>query len=69
MLTPAEEMGLSGLNLASRVRKAFYTIPEADVAEMVRRIQDEAFRRHLVYLRDGERDTIRVLPCPITSTR
>src|SRR5207253_735178 len=30
------------------------------------RIRDEAFRRHLVYLRDGEIDTIRVMPCPVT---
>ena len=28
MLTPAEELGLSGLSLASRVRKAFFKIPE-----------------------------------------
>jgi hypothetical protein len=27
MLTPAEEMGLSGLSLATRVRKAFFRIP------------------------------------------
>ena len=66
MLTPAEELGLSGLSLASRVRKAFYTIPEAELAELIGRIRDEAFRRHLVYLRDGEVDTVRVLPCPVT---
>jgi hypothetical protein len=66
MLTPAEELGLSGLSLASRVRKTFYTIPEPELAELIRRIRDEAFRRHLVYLRDGEVDTVRVLPCPIT---
>ena len=28
MLTPAEELGLSGLSLASRVRRAFYRIPD-----------------------------------------
>lgn len=66
MLTPAEELGLSGLRLASRVRKAFYKIPEARLLEMMQRIREEAFRRHLIYLRDGELDTIRVLPCPIT---
>jgi hypothetical protein len=66
MLTPAEELGLSGLNLASRVRKAFYQIPESRLAAMIKRIREEAFRRHLIYLRDGEIDTVRVMPCPVT---
>ncbi len=66
MLTPAEELGLSGLSLASRVRKAFYQIPEATLVTLIQRIREEGFRRHLIYLRDGELDTIRVLPCPIT---
>lgn len=66
MLTPAEELGLSGLRLASRVRKAFYQIPESELLDLMRRIHEEATRRHLIYLRDGELDTIRVLPCPIT---
>ena len=26
----------------------------------------ESFRHHLIYLRDGEPDAVRVLPCPIT---
>src|SRR5262245_23519305 len=66
MLTPAEELGLSGLSLASRVRKAFYKIPEAELVELMQRIRDESFRRHLIYLRDGERDTVHVMPCPLT---
>jgi hypothetical protein len=66
MLTPAEELGLSGLSLASRVRKAFYTLPEPTVIDLIQRIREESFRRHLIYLRDGEPDAIRVLPCPIT---
>lgn len=66
MLTPAEELGLSGLGLASRVRKAFYKIPEATLASLMQRIEVESKRRHLVYLRDGEQDTIHVLACPIT---
>ena len=66
MLTPAEELGLSGLSLASRVRKAFYRIPEAEVVDLTRRIREESTRRHLIYLRDGELDTVHVLPCPIT---
>src|SRR5262249_33859967 len=35
MLTPAEELGLSGHNLAGRVRKAFYQIPEATLRELL----------------------------------
>jgi hypothetical protein len=66
MLTPAEELGLSGHSLASRVRKAFYQIPEPDVIAMLQRIREECFRRHLIYLRDGQPDAIRVLPCPVT---
>jgi len=66
MLTPAEELGLSGSSLASRLRKAFYTIPPGELAELIERIREESFRRHLIYLRDGELDTVRVLPCPIT---
>jgi hypothetical protein len=66
MLTPAEEMGLSGLRLASRVRKAFQKIPDSELVELMQRIRDQSYRRHLIYLRDGEPDVIRVMPCPIT---
>src|SRR5205807_8450792 len=66
MLTPAEEMGLSGLSLATRVRKAFYQIPEADLLALIDRVRDEAVRRHLIYLRDGQLDAIHVMPCPLT---
>jgi hypothetical protein len=66
MLTPAEEMGLSGLNLAARVRQAFYQIPEKTVIQLIQRIHEESTRRHLIYLRDGQLDTIRVLPLPLT---
>jgi hypothetical protein len=65
-LTPAEELGLSGLSLASQVRKALYQIPEAELVELIGRIREESSRRHLIYLRDGELETIRILPCPIT---
>jgi hypothetical protein len=67
MLTPAEEVGLSGLALSARIRKAFYEIPEADQAQLIRAIRDESIRRHLIYLRDGEPDAVRVLACPLTA--
>jgi hypothetical protein len=66
MLTPAEEMGLSGLSLASRVRKAFFQIPEPELVALMGAMRDEATRRHLIYLRDGKPDTIHVMPCPLT---
>jgi len=66
MLTPAEELGLSGLSLAGRVRQAFHRLAEPAVVELVRRMRDEAFRRHLIYLRDGTPDAIHVLPSPLT---
>jgi hypothetical protein len=66
MLTPAEELGLSGMSLAGRVRKAFYRIEEPRILDLIQRIRDESFRRHLVYLRDGQVETINVLACPLT---
>ncbi len=66
MLTPAEELGLSGLSLASRVRKAFERIPASELVRLLQRIREESVRRHLIYLRDGKPDAIRVMPCPIT---
>jgi hypothetical protein len=66
MLTPAEELGLSGMSLAGRVRKAFHGIPEPKRLELIHRIHDESLRRHLVYLRDGQMETINVLACPLT---
>jgi hypothetical protein len=62
MLTPAEELGLSGLSLASQVRKAFHQIPEPTLVQLMRRIRDEAVRRHLIYLRDGQPEAVRVMP-------
>jgi hypothetical protein len=67
MLTPAEELGLSGLSLASRVRRAFQRIPEVVLVQLMQHIRDESARQHLLYFRDGEPDVVRVLPCPITT--
>jgi hypothetical protein len=66
MLTPAEELGLSGLSLAGRTRKAFAAIPEPELKALFGRIREEALARSLVYLRDGRPDPIRVLPRPVT---
>jgi hypothetical protein len=66
MLTPAEELCLSGMNLAGRVRGALHRIPPSEMLGVLQTIEREAARRHLVYLRDGKTETIRVLACPLT---
>jgi len=65
MLTPAEEQGLSGLNLDSRVRKALYALPPATIANLVEQMTSEAWRRKMIYLRDNQPEPIRVFARPI----
>lgn len=66
MLSPAEFMGLSGMSLAGRVRQAFFSQDAPGLIDLMTRMRAESLRRHLVYLRDGACDPIRLLPCPIT---
>lgn len=66
MLTPAEELGLSGMSLTGRVRGAFAALGPAELKDLCTRIRDECQARHVVYMRDGTADTIRLLPVPIT---
>ncbi|MBI3961355.1 MAG: hypothetical protein HY335_01280 [Deinococcus sp.] len=64
VLTPAEELGLSGLSLESRVRKIFYALPPALVVEMVQRMVQEAFTRKVIYLRAGQVEAVHVFLRP-----
>lgn len=66
MLTPAEELGLSGMSLTGLVRKAFYQFDRPTLVGLLERIREESVRRHVVYLREGGCDTIRIMPCPLT---
>jgi hypothetical protein len=66
MLTPAEELGLSGMILAGRVRKAFESISEQGLRALFQRLEEEAVRRHLIYMRDGQSEAIRILARPLT---
>jgi hypothetical protein len=66
MLTPAEEQGLSGLALASRVHRALERVGDTHIARLIDQLHQEAKARHLIYLHDGAMEAIRVLPCPIT---
>lgn len=66
MLTPAEEIGLSGQRLATRVQDAIDAVPSGQMVELLQSIRREAEERHLVYQRDGVDEIIRLLPCPVT---
>lgn len=66
MLTPAEELGLSGASLANRVKQAFYRLPERKLTQLIETLRAESEKKHLFYLRDGEFETIRVFPRPVT---
>jgi len=59
MLTPAEELGLSGLSFDSRVRKVFYALPQPLMAELLDRMTAEAWRRKMIYLREGQAEAVR----------
>ena len=66
MLTPAEEHGLAGLALASRVQHALYRLAPAELAGIIERLRAGALAHHVVYLHEGEIEPIRILPAPIT---
>ncbi len=66
MLTPAEELGLSGMSLNGRVRTSFQRLDPRTVSQLFSRIHEECLRRHVVYMRDGQADTVHLLPCPVT---
>jgi hypothetical protein len=57
---------LSGLALASRVHHALYRSGEAELIHVMRQLDEGAVARHLVYMRDGRMEPIRILPAPIT---
>lgn len=66
MYTPAEEVGLMGLRLATRVQHALDRVPRDELVEVMRAIRRTAADRHLAYQRDGVTETVRLLPCPLT---
>jgi hypothetical protein len=67
VLTLAEEIGLGGYQLSSRVRKAFLSLPEGDVAALMQQVREESARRHVVYLRDGQAEVVGLFPLPLTA--
>src|SRR5262249_44220928 len=67
VLTLAEEIGLGGYQLSSRVRSAFMSLPESEVAALMQQVRNESARRHLVYLRDGQEEVVGLFPLPLTA--
>lgn len=65
MLTPAEELGLGGLGLDSRVRQSIFALGSGRTLELMERMREEATRRHLTYLRGGVPETIHVFLRPV----
>lgn len=66
MLTPAEELGLSGLNLATRIRKAFFRLTEPRLVKLADRVRELSRQRRLFYLRDGQEEIVHTMLMPIT---
>ena len=66
MHSPAEEVGLMGQRLATRVQAALDAIPRAELVALMREIHDTATARHLAYQHEGVTETIALLPCPLT---
>lgn len=64
-LHPADERGLKGLSLDSRVRQLFYELPPEKIREMARAVPVEARNHQLIYTRDGQEETINVLLRPL----
>jgi hypothetical protein len=66
MLTAAEEEGLAGLALASRVHHALYRLAPGDLAGLIEDLRVGALNHHVAYLHEGEVEPIRILPAPLT---
>src|SRR3970282_1851117 len=65
MLTPAEELGLSGATLDARVRRAANHIPDAKLANVARRPADDARANDLVYEHKDVSEPVRVMLHPL----
>jgi len=65
MLTPAEALGLSGYHVDSRLRKAVLKLPPSLLRALGERVERGALERHLIYLREGRIEPVRLLLCPL----
>jgi hypothetical protein len=66
VLSPSEEIGLSGQRLANRLQRAFDRIPHDELVALLRNVHRTATDRRLTYLHEGAEETMRLLPLPLT---
>jgi hypothetical protein len=66
MAEQLEAAGLRRTRLAAHVRQALYHVPAPELARAHERMREASLERHLDYFMDGQVNTIRVLPLPIT---
>lgn len=65
MLSPAEELGLSGAALDARVQRAVGRIPESSLAHLARRLTNDARANDAIYEHDGETEPVRIMLRPL----
>ncbi len=64
-MTTADEHGLRGVSLDSYLRHIFASLPDERVRQLSQAIHDEAERRELIYMRDGQIEVINVMLRPL----
>ncbi len=67
MLTPVEEAGRAGRDLAARVRRAVGRLDEAEWCDIIAALERQCRDSGVVYQRDGVAEPIRLLPVPIAA--
>lgn len=63
-LSPAEERGLRGASLDSRVRQIFYSLPPDTLRDLHRQMMEMALRRNFTYMREGALEPINLFLRP-----
>src|SRR4051794_6494514 len=58
-------MGLAGQGITARIGRAFHRLPESHLAGLIRSVDSVSRAKHLVYLREGREETIRLMVAPI----
>lgn len=63
-LSAADERGLKGLSLDSRLRRAFFDLPASTIWELAARVPVSARQKGLIYWHEGKEETINILLRP-----
>lgn len=64
MLSAADERGLKGLSLDSRLRRAFFDLPASKIWELAKSVPIGAKQQGLLYWKDGREETINIMLRP-----